>query len=158
MPEPVKCLYCGKPASKLHYYSKTYPNGKDTVESPIFTCEDCTLKAANDLSICRGGIEGTHIITFKQIGKMKEKELGWLCSKKNRAINHLSNKVLKDLIFSIHYQNLPSKKEILIDGLNWYRGLIEKNHMKDEDFDRAASGLLTCADEILKDLNGKSNA
>ncbi len=158
MPEPVKCLYCGKPAIKLHYYSKTYPNGKDTVESPIFTCEDCIQKAANDLSICRGGIEGTHVITFKQIGKMKEKELGWLCSKKNREINHLSNKVLKDLIFSIHYQNLPSKKEILIDSLIWYVRVIEKNYMNGGDFDRAASGLLTCADEILKDLNGKSNA
>ena len=157
MNEPVKCLYCGKPSVKLHYYSKTYPNGKDTIESPIFTCEDCALKAASELSISRGGIEGTYVITFKQIGKMKEKEIGWLCSKKGKEINHLSNKVYKDLIFSIHYQNLPSKREFLIDGLKWYRGIIEKNWMKGEDFDRAASGLLTCADEILKDLNAKSN-
>jgi len=154
MPEPVKCLYCTKTAVKLHYYSKTYPDGKYTIETPIFTCEGCTIKCVGELSICRGGIEGVHVITFKQLGKMKEKELGWLCSNKGKKINHLSNKVYKELIFSIHYQNLPSKKEMLIDGLNWYKGLI----MNGKDFDRAASGLVTCTDEILKDLNGKSNA
>ena len=109
--EYPKCLYCDQNATKLYYYSKTYQSGRDTLESPILSCEECTLKARQDLSICRGGTEGICCRTFKQIAQMTEKQISCFCSKRWKEVNHLANKPMRQLIFRIHYLNLPSKKE-----------------------------------------------
>ena len=152
MPEKPICNYCPFPASKIYYYRKLYPNGMDTIESPIFSCEECFLKAKKDLDITRGGIEGVRVITFKELARMNERQLGKLCMKKGKEINAFATRSWKALLFSIHYTNQPSKREILIDSLNWYKGLIEKTMKSETEFDRKLSGLLTCADEILKAL------
>lgn len=108
--EYPKCFYCPNLAIKLYFYSKTYiDTGKDTLESPILTCEECSFKARRDLSIHRGGIEGIFYKTFKGISRMSEKEIGFLCSKKGKEVNHLANKQMRQLIFRIHYLNLPPK-------------------------------------------------
>ncbi len=154
MPVLPGCLYCQQKASKLLFYSKEYPSGKDTIESPIFSCESCTSQALRDLNICRGGIEGIKTYTFKQLGAMKEKEIGFLTAKRGKEINHLATKAYRNLLFSIHYQCRPSKKDILIDSLGWYKGNIEKRIT--EELDRRLSTLLDCSDEIIKDLkNGQ---
>lgn len=156
MPKYPMCLYCqDRPAIKFLYYTKTYPNNKSTLETPIFCCEECTTKAVKDLSFCRGGIEDTKCYTFKQLGKMKEKEIGWLTSKRGWEINHLAIKPFRDLLFSLHYKNIPSKNEVLIDSLNWYRKQLESRIKLTENFDRRLSGLLDCTNEILKEvING----
>ena len=106
-----KCQYCAdKDASRLYYYSKTYQSGKDTLESPILCCDDCSPKARQDLSICRGGIEGVHVLPFKELAKMSEKQIGFFCSKKGKESNHLANKPWRQLIFRIRYLSLPPKK------------------------------------------------
>ncbi len=111
--EYPKCAYCELPAIKLYFYSKTYSDtGKDTIESPIICCDECSLKARQDLSINRGGIEGVFYRTFKMIAKMSEKEIGFFCAKKGKEMNHLANKQWRQLIFRIHYLNLPPKKEL----------------------------------------------
>ncbi len=150
MEKPI-CNYCPGPASKLYYYRKLYPNGRDTIESPLFSCEECSSKARKDLDITRGGIEEVRVITFKEIARMNEKQIGKLCMKKGKEINHFATRSWKALLFSIHYQNQPSKKEVLIDSLNWYKGLLDKTINQDgTEFDRKLSGLMACADEILK--------
>ena len=108
-----KCQYCQvNLASKLYFYSKTYSDtGKDTLESPILSCDDCSPKARQDLSIYRGGIEGIHVLPFKEIAKMSEKTIGFFCSKKGKESNHLANKPWRQLMFRIHYLSLPPKKE-----------------------------------------------
>jgi len=153
MPQYPMCLYCqDRPAVKFFYYTKTYPNNKSTLESPIFCCDECSQKAIESLSFCRGGIENTKYYTFKQLGKMKEKEIGWLTSKRGWEINHLAIKPYRDLLFSIHYRNIPSKNETLIDALNWYRKQLESRIKLTENFDRRLSGLLDCTNEILKEV------
>ena len=153
MPALPGCSYCKEISSRLHYYSKTYPSGKSTIESPIFSCETHSKDALNDLSICRGGIETTQTITFKQLGAMKEKEIAWLTSKRGYERNELSTKSYRQLLFSIHYLNRPSKKQILIDSLEWYRNSLIKS-IKTGETDRISSGLLDCTDMILREING----
>ncbi len=154
MAELPLCLYHqDRQSSKLVYYSKTYPNNKSTLESPIFCCDECSPKAIKDLDICRGGIEGIKSHSFKQIGKMKEKEIGWLTSKRGWEINHLATKVYRDLLFSIHYLSLPSKKETLVDSLQWYKKILDKQ-IDIANFDRRLSAILDCVDFILRDLEG----
>ena len=109
--EHPKCLYCDKDGTRLYYYSKLYSNGKDTLESPILCCDDCSHKARQDLSIDRGGIQGIYCKTFKEIAQMSEKQIGWFCSKKGKEANHLANKPWRQIMFRIHYLNLPPKKE-----------------------------------------------
>lgn len=150
MPVPTRCLYCQEKASKLLFYTKIYPSGKDTIESPIFSCDACSPRAIQDLNICRGGIEGVRTYTFKQLGAMKEKEIGFLTSKKGKEINQLATKTFRQLLFSIHYRNRPSKKDVLKDSLFWYQGTLEDG-MK-EDFDRRLSTLLDCTHVILEEL------
>lgn len=128
MPDLPRCLYCKEPASKLLFYSKQYPSGKSTIEAPIFTCEKCSQNALKDLSICRGGIEGVRAYTFKQLGAMKEKEIAHLTSKRGWEINHLGQKEYRQLLFSIHYRNRPSRKDILRESLVWYQKVIEKEN------------------------------
>lgn len=152
MEKPI-CNYCVGPAQKLYYYCKLYPSGRDTIESPILCCEECSTKAKKDLDIRRGGLEGVKIITFKELARMNERQLGKLCMKKGKEINHFATRSWKALLFSIHYQNQPSKREVLIDSLNWYKSMIEKTMKSETEFDRRLSGLLTCADEILKALS-----
>ena len=82
---------------------------------------------------------------------MKEKEIGWLTSKRGWEINHLATKPFRDLLFSIHYKNIPSKNENLIDSLNWYKKNLESKIKLTENFDRKLSGLLDCTNEILKE-------
>ena len=65
-------------------------------------------------------------------------------------MNHLATKPYRELLFSIHYQNRPSKKEILIEHLEWYQKNLEKRMT--EDFDRNLSTLLDCNRVILGDL------
>ncbi len=106
-----KCQYCDKDSSRLYYYSKTYADsGTDTIESPILCCDECSPKARKDLSIHRGGIEGIFCRTFKEIAGMNEKAIGFLCSRKGKETNHLANKPWRQLLFRIHYLNLPPKK------------------------------------------------
>jgi len=108
-----KCSYCLNPAIKLFYYSKTYADtGKDSIESPILSCDECSSKARKDLSIDRGGIQGIFCKTFKEISKMTGKQIGWFCSKKGKEANHLANKPWRALIFRVHYLNLPPKNEL----------------------------------------------
>jgi len=114
MIEHPKCQYCQiNLATKLYFYSKTYSDsGKDSIESPILTCDECSSKARKDLSIDRGGIQGIFCKTFKEISKMSMKQIGWFCSKKGKEANHLANKPWRQLMFRIHYLSLPSKKEL----------------------------------------------
>ncbi len=84
---------------------------------------------------------------------MKEKEIGWLTSKRGWEINHLATKVYRDLIFSIHYLSLPSKKEILVDSLQWYKKVLDKQ-IDIANFDRRLSALVDCVDYLLRDLEG----
>ncbi len=113
-----KCQYCDKDSSKLYYYSKTYADtGRDTLESPILCCEECSPKARMDLSINRGGIEGIFLLTFERMAKMNEKQIGWFCSKKGKEANHLANKPWRQLIFRIHYLSLPPKKQSSLSPL-----------------------------------------
>jgi hypothetical protein len=109
--EKPKCLYCGRDAEKLYYFSKLYQSGKNTLESPILSCEECSPKARQDLSVDRGGIQGIFCRTFKEISQMSEKQIGWFCSKKGKEANHLANKPWRSLIFRIHYLNQPPKKK-----------------------------------------------
>jgi len=106
-----KCAYCESIATKLYFYSKTYSDtGKDTVESPILCCDECSSKARQDLTIHRGGIEGIFCTTFKEISRMSKRQLGWFCSKKGREKNDLANKSWRALLFRVHYLNLPPKR------------------------------------------------
>lgn len=111
--EYPKCSYCESNATKLYFYSKTYSDtGKDTAESPILCCDECSYRARADLSINRGGIEGVFCKPFKEIARMSPKQIGWFCSKKCRERNDLANKPWRQLIFHIHYLNLPPKKKL----------------------------------------------
>ncbi len=154
MPALPGCSYCKEPSSRLHYYTKQYPSGKSTIESPLFSCESHIQSALNDLSICRGGIESTQTISFKDFGKKSEKEIGWLTSKRGYERNELATKAYRQLLFSIHYLNRPSKKQTLIDSLEWYRGCLLK-YVVPGDTERKASGLLDCTDTLLRELNEK---
>jgi len=154
MADNPKCLYCGEKATQLKFYTKDYPSGKPTIESPIFCCNNCSEKAKQDLSICRGGIEGIQTITFSELGKMKERDIGKLCARRGYEINHLANKVWRSLLFRIHYQNQPSRKEILKDSLSWYRKNLE-SRIK-ENFDKNLSSLLDCVNLIEQDLRNET--
>ncbi len=150
--ESFKCGYCSCLSTKLLFYSKEYPNGKTTIESPILSCDLCTEKALADLSIVRGGIEGVYIKTFKELGAMSEKKVGYLLSKKGKETNTLSNKAWKEVIWNIHFTHIPSKKERLIAGLLWYKGVLEN---KEED--SSIFPLIDCVIKILDSLNAKTD-
>ena len=108
--EHPKCGYCDLPATKLYFYSKTYSDtGKDTIESPIICCDECSFKARQDLSVNRGGIEGIFYKTFKSISKMSHKEIVKFFGRKGKEFNHLANRQWRSLMFRIHYLNLPPK-------------------------------------------------
>lgn len=145
-----KCQYCDSTAGLLIYYSKLYPSGKDTIESPLFICLNCIDKAKQDLNVCRGGIEGHKIITFKHLGGMQGKAVGKLCSRRGYEINHLATKTYRELIFSIHFQSKPSKMDILRDSLKWYQGRLELK-IKDEP-DKILSSKIDCVNFLLADL------
>jgi hypothetical protein len=150
MADNPRCLYCGEPANQFKFYTKSYPSGKSTIENPILCCSDCSDRARQDLAIHRGGIEGVQTITFSELAKMKEKNIGRLCAKRGYEINHLANKIWRSLLFQIHYKNQPSKKEILKDSLSWYQKQLE-GRIKNE-FDRRLSSLLDCVNLIQEDL------
>lgn len=154
MPALPKCSYCPESASRLHYYTKQYPSGKSTIESPIISCEACVPKALADLNIVRGGIESVQTITFLDLGKKREKEIGWLTSKRGYERNELATKAYRQLLYSIHYLSRPSKKQTLIDSLEWYRHGLLKD-VDNGETDRQVSGMLDCVDTILRELNDK---
>lgn len=109
--EHPKCAYCSSSnATHLLFYSKNY-GIRDTIESPILSCDECIPKAKQDLSVDRGGFQGVFYRTFRMIGEMSERQIGYFCSKKGKEVNHLANKQWKGLIFRIHYLNLPPKKQ-----------------------------------------------
>jgi hypothetical protein len=61
----------------------------------------------------RGGIEGICYITFSDLGKMSIKAIiAKLLSKRNKEINHLSNKTWRKTILRLHYISLPPKKKV----------------------------------------------
>lgn len=136
MPETVRCLciYCSKPADMLMYYTKEYPAGtgrgtRSTLESPVFCCEGCSARAHESLNVCRGGIEGVVCHTFRQLGMMREKEVGYLTSRRGWESNDLATKEYRQLLFSLHYRNRPSKLDLLRASLDW----AEKKFSDDEE-------------------------
>lgn len=151
--ELPRCLYCESTASSLFLYSKDYPDGKTSLESPTFACEKHYDQAKKDLDIFRGGIEGVSSWTFKELGQMTTRAIGKLTARKGYHLNDLSPTIYRDLIMSIHYQSRPSKKDILKENLEWYLKRLEKQVEK--DFNRHTSSLIDCTREILKDLDGK---
>ena|SRR3990170_611611 len=152
MPTEVwpRCTYCSNQAQNLIFYSKSYPSGKDTIEAPLFICEECRPKGYKDLSVCRGGIEGIVRYSLRDIALMSDKKVGVLCGKRNYERNELAVPHWRKIIFRVHKMFQPSKKERLIELLEWYKSLLEKNINSETEFDRKLSTLLTCVDEILK--------
>ncbi len=150
--ELPRCLYCESTASALFVYSKDYPNGKTCLESPTFACEGHYNQANGDLNVCRGGMEGVSTWTFKKLGAMKEKGIAHLTSKRGYHLNDLALPLYRKLLMSIHYQCLPSKRDVLVESLQWYQKQLEK--FTDKEFDRHLSCLLDCTREILNDMLG----
>jgi hypothetical protein len=96
MKDEFKCFFCGNPATLLGYYSKLYPSGMDTIETPTFFCSTCWQDDSkrNEINAMRGGIEGVYCLLFSTIGKMDIRTLS-ICylSRKNKEINHLANQI-----------------------------------------------------------------
>jgi len=101
------CLFCKEPAFAVVFYSKLYQeSGRDTIENPSLLCEKCYAdpQKKGQLFASRGGWEGIHCRTFKEIVAMPDKALGIFLSKSSKEKNDLANKTWRKRIFRIHYR------------------------------------------------------
>lgn len=101
------CFFCHQQADRLVFYSKLYQeSGRHTIENPTLLCEKCYAdpQKKGQLFASRGGWEGIHCRTFKEIVKMPEKALGIFLSKAGKEKNDLANKTWRKRIFRIHFR------------------------------------------------------
>lgn len=107
------CFFCKQPADRLVYYSKLYQeSGRDTIENPTLICEKCYAdpQKKNQLFASRGGWEGIHYKSFKEIVGIPQRALGIWLSKSGKEKNDLANKTWRKRIFRIHFRMREAKR------------------------------------------------